>query len=89
MADMVAIEQTETAAVTLKMQVAFCVFMGFALLAALLYMHSLLRRLAKDRVNLFTVFLIVPRAVLMRLASAPVRLAIEDDEARLVGFARP
>lgn len=27
-------------------------------------------------------FLVIPRAVLLRLASAPVRLAIEEDEAR-------
>lgn len=47
---MVAEDQAVTAAVTSDMQIAFAVIMSAVLLFALLYMHSLFKRLASDRV---------------------------------------
>eukprot|EP00898_Chlorokybus_atmophyticus_P005871 jgi/Chlat1/6285/Chrsp44S05780 len=56
---------------------------GFVCVLTVVYLWTLLRRVAEERIALFTVFLFVPRPIVRSLASRPISMSTEesDDEA--------
>ena len=67
--------QADVAAALTIMLLVMAVFFG-----ATAYFRSLLHKLAAARISLFMVFLIIPRPLLLRLASKSTRLASENDD---------
>eukprot|EP00898_Chlorokybus_atmophyticus_P008160 jgi/Chlat1/8345/Chrsp8S00675 len=53
---------------------------GFVFFLTMLYLWSLLRRVAEERVGLFTVFIFVPRPIVRALASRPISVGAEESD---------
>ena len=78
LADMQAATDTVNACIRAQLIVLLVTISVFA--AAIVYFHLLLDRVAAARINLFSVFLIIPRPAVIKLATKSTRLAQDEEE---------